>query len=238
MGVISRRSFLRDEVDAQVDRLVLADNPSPLLVEQFRSLAATLLQAQAEHGITSLIVTSPAPGDGKSYIALNLALTLGESYRRQVLLIDADLRRPTLHQVFRVPNACGLSEALVHTEAAPALIGITDRFAILPAGRPEPNPLGGLSSPRLKQIIADVSSRFDFVIVDSPPVGVLADARLVSESVDAALLVVRAAVTQAAGLQAAADTLGRDRILGVVFNAVDLLEMPSQAHYHHYYARR
>jgi capsular exopolysaccharide synthesis family protein len=219
-----------------VERLVASKTAGPLLVEQFRSLAATLLRAQGERPLKSLIITSPSPGDGKSHVAVNLALTLSDSYRRRVLLIDADLRRPTLHQVFRVPNARGLSEALqAKTDEKVAAVQISETLTLLPAGRPEPNPLGGLSSGRMKRIVEDGAARFDWVIVDSPPVGVLADAHLVSETVDAAILVVRAGVTRLKDLEAAADTLGSERILGVVLNAVDHLEIRGEGYYSRYY---
>ena len=221
-----------------VERLVASKTAAPLLVEQFRGLAATLLRAQGERPLKSLLVTSPSPGDGKSHVAVNLALTLSDSYRRRVLLIDADLRRPTLHQVFRVPNAKGLGEALqAKADEKVAAVQISETLTLLPAGRPDVNPLSGLSSGRMKRIVADGAAAFDWVIVDSPPVGVLADAHLVSETVDAAILVVRAGVTRYADLEAAAGTLGSDRILGVVLNAVDPLEIRGEAYYSHYYGR-
>jgi len=221
------------------ERLVVSTTAPPLLVEQFRSLAATLLQAQHERSLKSVIVTSASPGDGKSYVALNLALTLSDSYQRRVLLIDADLRRPTLHKVFGVRNMRGLGDALAtKTNGNVAAVEITQSLALLPAGRPEPNPLGGLSSHRMTQIVADAASRFDWVMVDSPPVGVLADGRLVFETVDAAILVVRAGVTRFPDLQAAADMMGRERILGIVLNAVDPGEIRGEGYYRHYYGER
>jgi protein-tyrosine kinase len=218
------------------ERLVVSKTAGPLLVEQFRGLAATLHGAQGEQRLKSVIVTSPAPGDGKSYVAVNLALTLSDSYRRRVLLIDADLRRPTLHLVFGIPNIQGLCEALkADADEKVAAVEISATLTLLPAGRPEADPLGALSSDRMKRIVSDAGSRFDWVIVDSPPVGLLADARLVSETVDAAILVVRAGVTQYPDLEAAADTLGHERILGIVLNAVEPAEIRGGGYYHRYY---
>jgi capsular exopolysaccharide synthesis family protein len=217
-------------------RLVVSRTAGPVLVEQFRGLAATLLRAQGERHLKSVIVTSPSPGDGKSHVAVNLALTLSESYRRRVLLIDADLRRPTLHLLFRLPNTRGLSEALKETtDEKVATVKVSETLTLLPAGRPDPNPLGGLSSGRMKRMVADAADRFDWVVIDSPPVGVLADAHLLSETVDAAILVVRAGVTRFPDLEAAAGTLGHDRILGVVLNAVDPVEIRGEGYYSHYY---
>jgi protein-tyrosine kinase len=219
-----------------LERLVVSKTAGPLLVEQFRSLAATLHRAQAEQPIRSVIVTSASPGDGKSYVAANLALTLSDSYRRRVLLIDADLRRPSLHTLFGASNARGLCEALkAKADEKVAAVEISQTLTLLPAGQSEANPLGALSSERMKRIVEEAGSRFDWVIVDSPPVGLLADARLVAETVDAAIVVVRAGVTRFQDLDAAADTLGHERILGIVLNAVDPVEIRGGGYYRDYY---
>jgi protein-tyrosine kinase len=220
------------------ERLVVSENASPLLVEQFRSLAAALHRSQLEQNLKSVIVTSAMPSDGKSYVSVNLALTLAHSYHRRVLLIDADLRRPSLHQLFRIRNAKGLSEALTaKTDEKLATLQVSETLTLLPAGRPDSNPLGGLSSGRMKRIVADAAAQFDWVIVDSPPVGVLADAHLVSEMVDAAILVVRAGVTRFPDLATAVEVMGHDRILGIVLNAVDPADIRGHGYYHHYYGR-
>jgi protein-tyrosine kinase len=218
------------------ERLVISRTAGPLLVEQFRSLAATLNQARSVRHIRSVVVASASPGDGKSLVAVNLALTLCDSYQRRVLLIDGDLRRPSLHEMFGVANGRGLSEAL-RTEADEKLpvLQIGEHLSLLAAGRRDSNPLGGLSSERMKRIVEEASSRFDWVILDTPPLGVRADGRVLSEVVDAAILVVRAGATQFADLEAAADTIGRERILGIVLNAVDPAVIRGQGDYHAYY---
>jgi len=224
---------------AAIERLVVARTAGPLLVEQFRSLAATLLQAGGEQPLRSVVVTSASPGDGKTHVAVNLALTLSDSYRRRVLLIDADLRRPSLHLLFRIHYDRGLGEALKATTAEkPATVQISETLTLLPGGQAEPNPLGGLSSDRMKRIVEDAASRFDWVIVDSPPVGGLADGRLVSEAVDAAILVVRAGVTRFPDLKSAVEMMGPERILGIVLNAVDPVEIRGESYYSHYYGER
>lgn len=218
------------------ERFVVSKEAGPLLVEQFRSLAATLNQAQNDQNVRTLVVTSASPGDGKSFVAVNLALTLSESYRRSVLLIDADLRRPSLHDVFGVSNSGGLSAALeATTEEKIAAIRVAGSLALVPAGRPDPDPLGGLSSGRMKRIIDEAAARFDWVIVDTPPVGVLADGRIVSEMVDRAIFVVRAGVTRFADVEGAIDVVGADRVAGIVLNAVDPLEIHGKDYYSHYY---
>jgi protein-tyrosine kinase len=221
---------------AVLERLVVSEGAGPLLVEQFRSLGAVLVQAQGEQHITSVMVTSASPGDGKSLVSVNLGLTLAESYHRRVLLVDADLRRPSLHRVFRAANLAGLAEGLKTEEGGDLhLIRITDTLSLLPAGRSDSSPLGGLASNRMKSIVEQASSLFDWVIVDTPPVGMLADGRVVFDAVDAAILVVRAGATPFHDLEAAAETLGRDRILGIVLNAVDPAEIRGQSYHNDYY---
>jgi len=234
-GSERRDRWARLDVEA-TRRLVVSDQAPPLLIEQYRSLAATLLAAPGERPPRSLIVTSASPGDGKSHVAVNLALTLARSYGRQVLLIDADLRRPVLNRMVGAPNHRGLTEALeAEADERLATVPIEEGLTLLPAGRPATNHLAGLASERMKRIVDEAAARFDWVIVDTPPVGILADGRLVADMVDGVLLVVRAGETPFPDLEAAVDVIGRERILGMVLNAVDPAEIRGREYYHRYY---
>lgn len=203
-------------------RIVAAPGAPFVLAEQFRRLAATLHHAQLVQGTKIVMVTSANPGDGKTLTSTNLALTLSESYRRQVLLIDADLRRPSLHDVFQVPNVVGLNDGLkAPTESRLEIIRITDSLTLLPAGRPDPDPMSSLASARMREILQEGAGRFDWVIVDTAPLGLLADANLLRTMIDGALLVIRANETPHGDVVRAVESLGRDKILGVVLNAVE-----------------
>ena len=218
------------------DRLLTSSNASPLLVEQFRNLAASLNRLHQEGQLRSLLVTSPAPGDGKSHVAVNLALTLSESYRRAVLLVDADLRRPTLHRMFGVHATPGLLEALrADQEGKPTVHKVGEHLTLLTAGHQQHNPVGDLSSSRLSRLIKAARSRYDWVIVDSPPVAGLADARILSEVVDGAVLVIRAGATRYPEVDASVAALGQDRLLGVILNAVEPSAIRRDDYYAHYY---
>ncbi len=142
-------------------RIVAAPGASPMLSEQFRRLAATLHHAQLVQGTKVVMITSASPADGKTLTATNLALTLSESYRRQVLLVDADLRRPSLHEVFRVPNVVGLNEGLKASERRQArrCCGSPSTLTLLPAGRPDPDPMSSLTSPRMGEILQEGAAR-------------------------------------------------------------------------------
>jgi capsular exopolysaccharide synthesis family protein len=193
----------------------------PGMVEQFRRLAATLHHAHQANNLRSVMVTSASPGDGKTLTAVNLALVLAESYRYNVLLVDADLRRPSIPSVVDLSDGSGLSNALRSpTEQKLALVPVTSRLTLLPAGQPIANSIEALTSPRMRLILEEAALRFDWVILDAPPVGPTADARLLTQMVGGALFVVHAGQTQYPDVQRAIDAIGREHILGVVLNGV------------------
>lgn len=208
-----------------IPRLVTAPQPNVAIVEQFRGLAATLLRTRAGLGpgasLKVLMVTSAEAGEGKTLASLNLALTLSESYRRRVLLIDADLRRPSLRRVCQLPDGPGLSEGLkAQTDEKLHTVQMTDMLTVLPAGRPDQDPMSSLTSARMRRIVDEGIEGFDWVVLDAPPIGPIADASLLASLADAVLLVVRAERTSCAAVKKAIEACGRDRILGVVLNAV------------------
>jgi protein-tyrosine kinase len=203
--------------------------------EQYRRLAARLHLSQVEHGSRIFMVTSALPGEGKTLTATNLALTLAESYKRQVLLIDADLRRPWVHEMFQLPNVTGLNDGLKGDDARKVpLLRLTDHLTVLTAGRPDSDPMSVLSSNRIKQVLAEAGAQFDMVIVDTPPVALLTDAHLLASLVDAVLLVVEAGSTPLAAIKTAVESVGRDRILGVLLNRAD--DALTYDAYHSYYS--
>jgi capsular exopolysaccharide synthesis family protein len=182
------------------------------------------------------MTASALPGEGKSLTAVNLALTLSESYHRRVFLIDADLRRPTVQRIFGLPPIAGLNEGLKAAEdRAMAVTQISERLFVLPAGRPEADPMSGLTSDRMRRLIAQARSAFDWVIVDTPPVGLLPDASLLADFVDGVLLVVRAGKAPFRMVKRTVDAITHERILGVVMNAVDYAHDRNAGGYYEYY---
>ena len=189
-------------------------------VEQYRRLAARLLLAQAETGIRRVMVTSALPGEGKTLTSANIALTLSESYKRKVLLIDADLRRPWVHELFQVPNVSGLNDGLQGdpTGRRIPVLSYTEHLSILTAGRPDSDPMSVLSGDRVRKVMEEAARWFDFVIIDTPPVALLPDAHLLSSVVDSVLLVIESGRTPLPAVKRAVDVVGKPRILGVVLN--------------------
>ena len=231
-GPISLRRF-----DPGVaERLVASPRARPVSVEQYRKLASTLHYAQVERGVKVVMVASAMAGEGKSLTATNLALTLSESYHRQVLLIDADLRRPTLHEIFQVPNTSGLSDGIkAEANAKLSLIQMSQYLVLLPAGRPDSDPMAGLISERMRRVVTEAADRFDWVIIDTPPVGLLSDANLLAGMVDTAVLVVRACETPYELVRKAIEALGRDKVLGIVLNRAEEGAAYNYRKYYRYY---
>lgn len=204
---------------ALAEKIVIDHNMAPVCREQYRRLAAILHHSQLSTGLGVVMVSSAVPGEGKTLTCSNLALTFSESYHRNVLLIDADLRRPALHSVFRVDNTSGLSDGLAALqEHKMAMRQVSPRLAILPAGKATSDPMARLTSDRMRRLLQEARGAFDWVIIDTPPVALLPDAHLLSSMTDGALLVVKAGSTPHYLVKRAVDALGQDRILGAVLN--------------------
>jgi capsular exopolysaccharide synthesis family protein len=217
-------------------KLVVGAARNMVSAEQYRRLAAALHDVQVDKGLKTVMVTSAIPREGKTLTVVNLALTLSESYGRRVLLVDADLRRPSVHEVLRVPNDRGLSEVLVSNRQELPLVEAAERLWVLPSGRTEGSPLAVLSSDRMRTFLEDVTGRFDWVLLDTPPVGLLPDAQVLGRLVHAAVFVIRAGHTPFAVVEKAIADLGRECIIGTVLNDVDPVSLPTTAYYGHYYA--
>ena len=170
-----------------------------------------------------LLVSSPQPGEGKSTILANLAVALGQSGRK-VVVVDGDLRLPSLHGLFATnERAPGLSNALADREIDPlSIVHTTDVFSVdlVPSGPTPPNPVELLGSPAMSSVLDRLKKEYDIVLVDSPPVLAVADASILASQSDGIIMVVDASNTKSSSLQAALDTLSATqvKILGAVVN--------------------
>jgi capsular exopolysaccharide synthesis family protein len=226
-------STLFERIDARLtEKIVIDDNMGTASREQYRRLAAVLHDAQSTTGLQVVMVCSAIAGEGKTLTASNLALTFSESYQKRVLLIDGDLRRPTLQSVFRLDTASGLGDGLLFNDTKMLVRQVSARLAVLPAGRPSSDPMAGLTSDRMKRLLDEARQSFDWVILDTPPVMLLPDAHLMSSMVDGAILVVRANTTPHELVRRSAEAIGRSRILGVVLNRAEA--SGQQGHYQYY----
>jgi capsular exopolysaccharide synthesis family protein len=182
------------------------------------------------------MITSAAPREGKTLTSSNLAMTFSELYGQRVLLIDGDLRRPSIHEVFGIPNTTGLSDGLVAHDKRLQLVQVTPQLSVLPGGNPDVNSMAGLISERMRAVLKEAADRFDWVIVDSPPVGLISDARIMADLVDGVILVIGAGSTPYQAIERAVEELGRDRILGTVLNKIEQGNGQPTHYLGHYYA--
>ncbi|MQA28868.1 MAG: polysaccharide biosynthesis tyrosine autokinase [Luteitalea sp.] len=219
---------------AYSDKLAMGEQSHPEIREQFRKIAAALYRVRELRPVKVVMVVSAVPGEGKTLTAVNLALTLSESYKSQVLLVDADLRRPSVHRVFGLSNTAGLKERLVAEVDQLLPTAVSPYLAVLTAGTAPVDPMSALVSDRMRAVLGAGASTSDWVILDTPPVELLPDAKLLASFADVAILVVQAGSTKCQLAQRAIEAIGRDRIVGVVLNQVK--EADSERHnYDGYY---
>ncbi len=172
------------------------------------------------------MVTSGIPGEGKSFIAANLAVSIAQNINKHVLLMDCDLRMPSVGRTFGIENAAGLSEYLADGLTIPDLLCKTaiDKLTILPAGQPPANPAELLSSEKMFNLLEDVKNRYSdrYVIIDLPPPNLTSEAHALARRVDGIILVIRQGGANRKMVAGLVEMLGKNKILGVVFNRVDI----------------
>jgi capsular exopolysaccharide synthesis family protein len=200
--------------------LVAAIAPHSVAAECYRAVRARITQSEHAGPLRSIIVTSPGPRDGKSITASNLALTMAQEFQRNVVLVDGDLRGSSVHTLFGIEAAPGLSDVLAgEASLDEALVRLPDYgLTILPAGRTPQFPTELLGSAAMRRALDTLRARFDRILIDLPPVTPLADVGTVAPLADGAVLVVRAGVTQRPALDQALEIFDDDKVLGVVLN--------------------
>ena len=200
--------------------LVAALAPKSLAAEQYRSLRTRLAQMEGAGGLRTVLITSPQKGEGKSVTAANLALTMAQELQRRVVLVEADLRKPSLQHLFGLPPGPGLAEYLTGAvDLKDALQFVPEHnLTLLPAGTAPLNPAELLGSTAMRRLLDHLRTRFDRVILDTPPVLPLADVAILAPIVDGSLLVVRAGVTPKPAIENALRAFDASRLLGVVLN--------------------
>jgi protein-tyrosine kinase len=224
---------------AITDPLVVTHNdPRSPVAEEFRKLKSRLLHLeQAGQGKRSLMITSSLGGEGKSVTTINLAITLAQEYDHTVLMVDADLRKPTLHRYLGVPAAPGLADCLMDgMDPAEGIIRTgLGKLSFLPAGREVENPAELLASERMRQLVQQMRRRYPdrFLLIDTPPILPVAEARILSKLVDGVIFVVREGGVGMTDLQEALDGVQRDKVLGIVYNNVRPESLAGR--YHYYY---
>jgi capsular exopolysaccharide synthesis family protein len=218
-------------------------------VEQFRRLRSHVYQANAEAPLKTILVASGMPAEGKSFVAANLAMSMARNSVNNILLIDGDLRRPTLHHLLGAPNTPGLSDYLQGTVGlidimqrcrSPKTTGdagadIISNLTFIPSGKTSDNSSELVANHRIEELIATASPYFNWIVIDSPPVLAVTDAVDLARAADAVLLVAREATTRYDVAQRAQAALSNSRILGFVLNAADEAPRGNSYDYGYYY---
>jgi len=220
-------------------KLVVLTAPDSYESENFKLLRAQIMFAKDRKRPKTIMVTSAMPGDGKTFVAANLAVSIASGIDEHVLLVDCDLRRPDIHKLFGLSSSDGLHEHLSGKKQLADLLIKTNinKLSILPAGHPPNNPSELLASGAMKGFLEEIRDRYDdrIIILDTAPSQVLAEANVLSNFVDGIIFVIRSEKTPRELIRKAIDGLGRDKILGIVFNGYSQEQKTYGKYYHKYY---
>jgi capsular exopolysaccharide synthesis family protein len=233
--------FIRWTVEAErvEPRLVAITSPHSTYCEEYRSLRTHVLHKSQKQKLQSIVVASVSPSEGKSVTALNLSWLLAQTDGVRALIIDSDLRMPSLTDYLGIETDKGLSEILA------GKAGLKDSIIklepsglhLLPGGEARSDVAELISGPRFKEILREAKEMFDYVIIDAPPLGIFTDANVLINHADGALLVVRANKTRYSLVDRVMETIPRERMMGVILNqSEDILE---ESHYNYgYYGKK
>lgn len=214
--------------------LILSDPKSPF-AEAFRALRTNLQFTSVDKKIKIILITSSLPNEGKSTIVKNLAYSVALTGNK-VIVIDGDLRNPTVHKTFNLPNSRGLTNLLVEEGDYEAYLNVDTSYEnlhILTSGPIPPNPTELLGSNKMKKLLNQIKENYDYVFIDTPPVVNVTDAVVLAPVVDGVILVIQAGKTEIEAVNRAKEILDsvKANILGVVLNRVK----ESQRGYYYYY---
>ena len=199
--------------------------PMSVVTEQVKTIRTNLNYAMVGKPLKTLMITSAIQGEGKSTVGSNLAVEYAKK-GLQVLLVDADLRRPTIHQTFAISNQRGVSSWLSGqlTDVNEAIYPVLDHLFVMPSGPKPPNPAELLASDRMTEFLTVATRKLDLVIVDAPPILPVTDARILAGQVDGTVLVVRQNFVEKVAVRQAVSALknARAQLLGPILNDVDI----------------
>ncbi len=215
---------LKKEVESQEYKgFIVEKDPKSMASEAYRSLRTDIQYSSFNNELKTMLVTSSEASDGKSTISGNLALSFAENDKK-VIIIDCDLRRPSIHRKFKISNLVGLSEILIgKTSLEETIQKYNDNLDILPSGNIPPNPAEMLSSHAMTTLLEILKEKYNIVILDSPPIQAVADAQILSAKVDGTILVVKSEKTKKESIIEAKNLLTKvgANIIGTVLNAVE-----------------
>lgn len=215
-----------DLMDNWDERLRYASEKFSSIAESIRKLRTRILYPDSGEKISSIMVTSSSPEEGKSFICANLGISLAQSMERHALMVDCDLRRPSLQTFFGLNLGNGLTNYLSFNDEVGKLIHPTglDKLSIIASGPLPENPAELISSEKMAKMLDEITQRYDdrLILLDCPPYHAAAETLVLSQQVDKVILVVRWDKSSKEDIKRVVDSIGKEKILGVVFNAYEI----------------
>lgn len=212
---------------------IVDKKPKSIAAEAYRTLRTNIQYSSFDKEYKTIVVTSSEPGEGKSTTSGNLALAISQG-ESKVLLIDCDLRKPSLHKLFRISNNYGLSDLLLHRKTMEEVaVKYNEGLTVVPAGKIPPNPSEMLGSKAMGTFLDEMKKHFDYIIIDTPPIGAVTDSQVLSTKVDGTILVVKAGQTKKDVVMNSINAIKKvnGNIIGTVLNGVE----QSKNKYYYYY---
>ena len=212
---------------------IVDKKPKSIAAEAYRTLRTNIQYSSFDKEYKTIVVTSSEPGEGKSTTSGNLALAISQG-ESKVLLIDCDLRKPSLHKLFRISNNYGLSDLLLHRKnMEDVAVKYNEGLTVVPAGKIPPNPSEMLGSKAMGIFLDEMKKHFDYIIMDTPPIGAVTDSQVLSTKVDGTILVVKAGKTKKDIVMNSINAIKKvnGNIIGTVLNGV---EQKDNKYYYYY----
>lgn len=212
---------------------IVENEPRSIAAESYRTLRTNIQYSSFDKEYRTIVITSSEPGEGKSTTSGNLAISLSQG-EKKVVLIDCDLRKPTMHKRFKLSNIKGLSDIIVgKADVTSVLQKYNDNLAIITSGKIPPNPAEMIGSKSMNALLEALKKVFDYIILDTPPVQAVTDAQILANKADATILVIRAEKTKKDSINNSLNLLKKvnANVIGTVLNGVNMKER----HYYYYY---
>lgn len=201
---------------------IVEKKPKSISAEAYRTLRTNIQYSSYDKKIKKILVTSSEPSEGKSTIIGNLAVSLSQS-ENTVIVLDCDLRKPTMHKKFKISNEVGLTELLVGKKELKDVVQYRNKnLHIITSGKIPPNPAEMLASKSMKRLLEQLANEYDYILMDTPPLNAVTDAQVLSTEADGTLIVIRSEKTKKESILTAKNLLQKvnANILGIVFNDV------------------
>jgi exopolysaccharide/PEP-CTERM locus tyrosine autokinase len=238
-GVITRAAKKVENIAVDNPHLVTITQPDSPIAEEYRRLKSILIRETKTDFLNTIMITSALDSEGKSLTALNLAISMAQEIDHTILLIDADLRKPMIHEYLGINYKYGLSDYLTRDIDFTEILVKTGigNLMIIPAGHSVENPVELLSSEKMKTLIQDVKHRYmdRYIIIDTPPILPFADAISLGSLVDGVLFIVKEGRSPKKSIENAMNLMKDLKILGVVFNCAHAENLDGHYSSYHYY---